>query len=507
VERPGVLLNTQRRCIMVAFFRPVSHLAFFAAFLALVSPGVTAQETHYTLAAIRREAGNRDIAVFRLNLQGEVLSTATLRVDTKPVWMYPSGRILRGSVGETTHFARLSIPVTDRLNEALDKKTASVLDVRDDAEPETVLKWDSLTSSCASFLVGRNLLKPHPNPRFGELFLVAAGLQPSGRSFLVHPPLSHTESMKYLIMRLSVEDKDYRPTGAYPVFQQQYDRHFHILVLWDSAEKIWRHICGSENERYFFTNNVDMLNEKIVFYRIRNLMSVSASFMEEAPVISTEGGYEVCQYDTGTGELRVLTDRGQRWPGSPGEILWSPDGSRFLFMHAEEWYFGDPVHNEWGGPYVFEVATKKHYRPTGKCPVETAICWLPDSVHYLVNRSNLYNPVTGRPRAQEGYFVVDAVTRGEYPLILVADDPNLGDMIQGLGNQARQPSQFAFSPDGALLCFTAFFDQDGATYSGIFVMRNQPGAVPVLIERALLRQDYRGIPVLNYHAGPLTWLR
>jgi hypothetical protein len=269
----------------------------------------------------------------------------------------------------------------------------------------------------------------------------------------------------------------------------------------------WEHICGSGNERYFFGPSVDMFDGKVIFYRARNYESISSSSMWEAPIVSTEGGWEMCLYDAGTKKLEVLTDKGYRKDVWPGPILWSPDGSRLLFEHAEEWFYGDPVHNEFAGPYVYDCATKKHYRPTGKCPVETAICWLPDSVHYLVNRSNLYNPVTGRPRAQEGYFVVDAVTRGEYPLILVADDPNLGDMIQGLGNQARQPSQFAFSPDGALLCFTAFFDQDVATYSGIFVMRNQPGAVPVLIERSLLRRDNRGIPTLNYHAGPLTWLR
>jgi len=498
------------------------RVSFLCLAIALFPSWAGAQEQNYKLALIRRKADPRvkmtpSVEVYKLSAKGEVLSTATLRTENPPSWVFPSGKILHGSHSlrrsadvtrrefTSTDVARISAPVpSGQLDQVLSGTSGAIVDVWGDAEPETVLKHDDLTSSCVQFLAGRNLIKPQGNPLFSFQIL---GFESYAGSFALRPPLSHSETMRTLIVQINIEDKDYdfRSDRGYPVFGQQYFNRFDILLLRDISRNTWEHICGSEKERFFFGHSVDMLNGKVIFYRAKNYMSIAACSNYEAPIIATEGGYEVCMYDTSSGKLEVLTDKGYRDLG-PGPILWSPDGSRFLFEHAEEWFYGDQVHNEFAGPYVYDCATKKHYRPTSKYPIESAICWLPDSMQYLVSRGNPLKPLQERPCPPQGFFVVNVLTKEEYSLLPLTDDPECAE-VPGREDKMRSPGSFAFSPDGRCVSFNAYFDQGGIEYWGLFMMRNEANATPILVDKTRLERDDKGRQITHYDLWFSTWLR
>ena len=165
------------------------------------------------------------------------------------------------------------------------------------------------------------------------------------------------------VISVSCEEENFVPEEPYKKpFPRKYSNYFDILLLFNPATQQFLHVCGSENDRYFFRVTGNCAHDrKLLFYRIRNFHSVSSADFYDSPVVAEEGGWEVCVYNERTGRITVLTAPGYRervYPGGP--IMWSPDGTKFLFAHAKEPFWLDKKNNEYTGVYVYDFHTERY---------------------------------------------------------------------------------------------------------------------------------------------------
>jgi hypothetical protein len=102
--------------------------------------------------------------------------------------------------------------------------------------------------------------------------------------------------------------------------------------------------------------------------------------------------------------------------------------------------------------------------------------------------------------------VVNVLTKEEYSLLPLTDDPECAE-VPGREDKMRSPGAFAFSPDGRCVSFNACFDQDGIEYWGLFMMRNEANATPILVDKTRLERDDKGRPITDCDMWFSTWLR
>ena len=351
------------------FTRILSVSCLFLSVLGLFSiESFCSEEASYHLACLvvdesvpklKSHAGEK-LKVYHLSQNASVVKETVLHRLEPTMKIYPSGRIL--SLTErlkrrqgTDYIFHISHPMAE---------TAQTLfmgpeenDFLKQSGSTTILfekNTKTLTEECYQHLIEAGLIDPASSSPHGSIDIGAVDPH-TGR-----PALSG--ELDKLVMKLTLRDRYFSPSEL-DSSGNSYSSVYDILLYYDLGQNCIRHICGSENERYFFGfPNAGMVHrEKILFYRIKNFETISG-YTWEHPDIPREGGWEVCLYDAEGKTLEVLTEKGCRtrvYPETP--ILWSPDGMKFLFGYSKEHYYSNRHDNEFEGVYVYDFASNTYY--------------------------------------------------------------------------------------------------------------------------------------------------
>jgi len=485
----------------------VSYIFLLALWLFCIGSFCSEEATYHlsclvvdeSLPKLKSHAGEK-IKVYHLSLNASVVKETVLERLEPTMKIYPNGRILslterlKGRQGRDYIF-HISHPMA---------KTAQTLfmgpeenDFLKQAGSTTILfekNTKALSEECYQYLVQAGLIHPSSSSLHGSIDIGAVDPH-TGR-----PALS--EDLDKLVMKLTLRDWYFSPSEL-DSSGYSYSSFYDVLLYYDLEQDCIRHICGSEKERYFFGfPNAGMVHdEKILFYRIKNFETI-IGYVWEHPDIPREGGWEVCLYDAEGKTLEVLTEKGCRtrvYPETP--ILWSPDGTKFLFGYSKEHYYSNRLDNEFEGVYVYDFASNTYYRPTSKYPKERAICWAPDSKRYMVIRTSL-SRTRGRPQQDSGYFIVDTEIGNEYPII-VFDRKYYPNDLKGTNGLADFRDTFRWSPDGKYIAFCAGFKENGTPYDGLFVMPDDRTGRYFLIEKAEVK---KGVSMDDRFFYSPTWL-
>lgn len=285
----------------------------------------------------------------------------------------------------------------------------------------------------------------------------------------------------------------------------RYSNYFQIFMYYDLNDKSFHHIFGSEEDKYHIGSNIDIFDKrKLLFYRTANSKQYDEPDFIYTNKIADGEGWQVCLYDISTQKLEVLTEKSKAGRHGGGEVLWSPDGTKFAFNFTREDIFADKLNNEALGIYIYDMKTNNYYRPTNKYMMEGIINWSPDSQSCILYRCPPYK-VEGRPKEFEGYYRLDLTDNQVTPIMTndVEYDPGGKIRKDGLGNFRRD---FTWSPDGKYLAFCASFEEDGKAYDGLFTIASDGSGSPILLEKTPFLYDDKGKKRSIYYYYDPVWL-